>query len=239
VPFTRPLGRTREYVEIVRKVLARQTLEHDGEEWTLPLREGGTGLGKPLKLLAKPVQDRIPIYLGSIGPKAVEQTGEIADGWLPFLLDPARPEVLLEPLHRGLEKSGRDASALDIAAVVPLAIHDDPEVARNLVRPWLAFYLGAMGAKDKNFYVELAASYGHGDAARAVQTAFLEGDRMGAALAITDELIDSAAIATTPGELPERLAAYEAAGVTTLVAVPSGDDKAGVVRTLAEASVHA
>ena len=239
VPFTRPLGRTREYVEIVRKVLARQTLEHDGEEWTLPLREGGTGLGKPLKLLAKPVQDRIPIYLGSIGPKAVEQTGEIADGWLPFLLDPARPELLMEPLRRGLEKSGRDASAIDIAAVVPLAIHDDLEVARNLVRPWLAFYLGAMGAKDKNFYVELAASYGHGEAARAVQTAFLEGDRMGAALAITDELIDSAAIATTPDGLPERLAAYEAAGVTTLVAVPSGDDKAGVVRTLAEAGVHA
>jgi F420-dependent oxidoreductase-like protein len=239
VPFTKPLGRTREYVEIVRKVLARETLEHDGEEWTLPLREGGTGLGKPLKLLAKPVQDRVPIYLGSIGPKAVEQTGEIADGWLPFLLDPARPELLLDPLRRGLAKAGREEGDFDIAAVVPVAIHDDQETAYNLVRPWLAFYLGAMGAKDKNFYVELADSYGHGEAARAVQAAFLDGDRMGAALAITDALIDSACIATTPDGLPAKLAAYEAAGVTTLVAVPSGDDKAGVVRALAEAGVHA
>ena len=154
-------------------------------------------------------------------------------------LIPRGPSCCSSRCTAGSPSRGRDASALDIAAVVPLAIHDDLEVARNLVRPWLAFYLGAMGAKDKNFYVELAASYGHGDAARAVQTAFLEGDRMGAALAITDELIDSAAIATTPEGLPERLAAYEAAGVTTLVAVPSGDDKAAVVRALAEAGVHA
>jgi len=238
VPFARPLSRTREYVEIVRKVLARETLEYQGKEWTLPLPEG-TGLGKPLKLLAKPVQERIPIYLGSIGPKAVEQTGAIADGWLPFLLDPARPELLLDPLRRGMEGAGRPADAVDIAAVVPVAVNDDPALARDLVRPWLAFYLGAMGAKTKNFYVELAERYGHGDAARAVQQAALDGDRMGAVLAVTDELIDSSAIATTPDGLPDRLAAYEAAGVTTLVAVPSGDDKAGVVRLLAEAGVRA
>ncbi len=238
VPFARPLSRTREYVEIVRKVLARETLEYEGKEWTLPLRDA-SGLGKPLKLLARPVQERIPIYLGSIGPKAVEQTGAIADGWLPFLLDPAHPDVLLDPLRRGMEAGGRPAGAIDIAAVVPVAINDDLGLARDLVRPWLAFYLGAMGAKDKNFYVELAERYGHGDAARAVQAAMLEGDRMGAALAVSDALIDSSAIATTPDGLPDRLAAYEAAGVTTLVAVPSGDDKAGVVRLLAEAGVHA
>ena len=238
VPFARPLRRTREYVEIVRRVLAREApLEFEGEEWRLPLDEhdGGSGLGKPLKLLAKPVQERIPIYLGAIGPRAVEQVGVIADGWLPFLLDPSQPELLLEPLQAGLEKAGRSVNAVDVAPVVPVSVHEDVEEARNQARPWLAFYLGAMGARQKNFYVELAGRYGHGEAARACQEKMLAGDRMGAAMAITPELIDSACIATTPGGLDDRLAAYEATGATTLVAVPGGD-KPAVVRALAAAA---
>jgi len=235
VPFTRPLRRTREYVEIVRAVLAREApLEYSGQEWTLPLADGGTGLGKPLKLLAKPVQERIPIYLGAIGPRAVEQVGEIADGWLPFLLNPYEPEMLLDPLRAGAEKAGRPLDEIDIAPVVPTAIHDDLNEARHLVRPWLAFYLGAMGAKEKNFYVDLAERYGHGDSARACQEAMLAGDRVGSAMALTDELIDAACIAATPASLDDRLAAYEAAGATTLVAVPAGD-RPRLVRTLAAA----
>src|SRR4051812_23895639 len=179
VPFRRPLRRTREYVEIVRKVLAREApLEHAGEEWTLPLPDG---LGKPLKLLARPVSERIPIYLGAIGPKAVEQVGEIADGWLPFLLNPAEPELLMDPLRAGAEKAGRTLADIDVAPVVPVSIDEDIDAARDQARPWLAFYLGAMGAKDKNFYVDLADRYGHGDAAREVQRLALAGDRMGAA----------------------------------------------------------
>jgi F420-dependent oxidoreductase-like protein len=232
VPFRRPLRRTREYVEIVRKVLAREApLEHDGEEWTLPLPDG---LGKPLKLLAKPVSD-VPIYLGAIGPKAVEQVGEIADGWLPFLLNPREPDFLLDPLRAGVEKTGRSLEEIDIAPVVPVSIHEDIDEARNLSKPWLAFYLGAMGAKEKNFYVDVAAEYGHGDSAREVQERFLAGDRMGAAAAVTPELIDAACIATTPAGLDEKLAAYEAAGVDTLVAVPGGD-RTATVRLLAEAT---
>jgi F420-dependent oxidoreductase-like protein len=232
VPFRRPLRRTREYVEIVRKVLAREApLEHDGEEWTLPLPDG---LGKPLKLLAKPVSD-VPIYLGAIGPKAVEQVGEIADGWLPFLLNPHEPDFLLDPLRAGVEKTGRSLEEIDIAPVVPVSIHEDIDEARNLSKPWLAFYLGAMGAKEKNFYVDVAAEYGHGDSAREVQERFLAGDRMGAAAAVTPELIDAACIATTPAGLDEKLAAYEAAGVDTLVAVPGGD-RTATVRLLAEAT---
>jgi F420-dependent oxidoreductase-like protein len=232
VPFRRPLRRTREYVEIVRKVLAREApLEHSGEEWTLPLPDG---LGKPLKLLARPVQERIPIYLGAIGPKAVEQVGEIADGWLPFLLNPSEPDVLLDRLRAGAERAGRSLDDIDIAPVVPVSIHEDVEEARNLSRPWLAFYLGAMGAKDKNFYVEVASLYGHGDSARAVQERMLAGDRAGAAAAVTPELIDASCIATTPAGLDDKLATYEAAGVTTLVAVPGGD-RAATVRLLAEA----
>jgi len=238
VPFRRPLARTREYVEIVRKIVAREApLEHAGREWTLPLGEeqGGGGLGKPLKLLAKPVQERIPIYLGAIGPRSVEQVGEIADGWLPFLLNPAEPDVLLDPLRRGVEKAGRTLDDIDVAPVVPVSVHEDLEEARNLSRPWLAFYLGAMGAKDKNFYVQLAELYGMGNAAREVQAKMLAGDRVGAAQAVTPELIDASCIATTPAGLDDKLAAYEAAGVDTIVAVPGGDRPA-TVRLLAEAT---
>jgi F420-dependent oxidoreductase-like protein len=237
VPFTRPLKRTREYVEVIRRALAREApLSYDGDEFPLPLPGG---LGKPLKLLAKPVQEEIPIYLGAIGPKAVEQVGEIADGWLPFMFNPAAPEVLLDGLDRGLEKVGRTRADVDVAPVVPVCIADDVETARHGGRAWLAFYLGAMGAKDKNFYVDLADRYGHGDAARECQRLALEGDRMGAAAALTPEIIDAASICTTPDRLAERVAAYEAAGADTLIAVPSGDDKAAVVRALAEVGTKA
>jgi F420-dependent oxidoreductase-like protein len=227
VPFARPVARTREYLETVRRALEREPVQ-------LPC-EGGSGLAKPLKLLARPVQERIPIYLGAIGPRSVEQCAEIADGWLPFFLDPAHPEVMLEPLRRGFERAGRDPVGFDVAPVVPVALDADPARARDAVRPWLAFYLGAMGAKEKNFYVEAAARYGHGDAARAVQERMLAGDRAAAAAALSDGLVDCAAIATTPDALGERLAAYADAGATTLVAVPSGADKAAVVRALEEA----
>jgi F420-dependent oxidoreductase-like protein len=147
VPFERPLRRTREYVEIVRMALARKTVSYEGREWTLPLPDG---LGRPLKLLARPVQERVPIYLGAVGPKAVRQTGEIADGWLPFMLDPSDPRPLLEPLERGLAAAGRSRSEMDVAPCVPMALAADVDAARDAVRPWLAFYLGAMGAPEKN-----------------------------------------------------------------------------------------
>jgi F420-dependent oxidoreductase-like protein len=240
VPFAKPLARTREYVEIVRAALARQPLEHEGAHWTIPLdaAHGGGGLGKPLKLLARPVQDRIPVYLGAIGPKSVEQVGAIADGWLPFLLNPAEPELMMDPLRRGAAAAGRPLADIDVAPVVPLAVHDDPAEARHQVRPWLAFYLGAMGAKDKNFYVEVADRYGHGAAARECQEKMIAGDRVAAAMALTDDLIDAACICTSAAGLDAHLAAYAAADATTLVAVPSGPDKAAAVRALAAAGVR-
>src|SRR3954451_11566316 len=145
VPFARPVARTREYVEIVRAALSRKgPLTHEGREYRIPM-EGGTGLGKPLKLLARPVQKPVPIYLGAVGPKAVEQAGEIADGWLPFMLDPRRADVLLEPLRGGLAQAGGTLADIDIAAAVPVGLDADAGAARDAVRPWLAFYLGAMG----------------------------------------------------------------------------------------------
>jgi F420-dependent oxidoreductase-like protein len=236
VPFTRNLGRTREYVDTVRRVLARERVALPLEGAGLPGADPGLGLGKPLKLLTRPVQDRLPIYLGAIGPKAVRQTGAIADGWLPFMLDPTEPETLLGPLREGAEAAGRTLADIDIAPVVPVAIDEDLDAARDAVRPWLAFYLGSMGAKSKNFYVELAERQGHGAAAREVQDRALAGDRVGAVAAVTDGLVDAGAIATTPTGLDARLAAYERAGVNTLVAVPCGEDRPGVLRALAAAT---
>ena len=209
VSFARPLRRTREYVEIVREALARKgPLEYEGQEFRLPVE--GTGLGKPLKLLAKPLQERIPIYLGAIGPKAVEQAAEIADGWLPFIFTPE----LLDPFR------GRD---VDISPVVMVCVDEDIDRARDLARPWLALYMGGMGAKGKNFYVESAERFGHGETAHRVQELFMAGDRAGAARALSDGLIDETAICCRPGELDGRLAEYERAGATTLLAMPFGD----------------
>ena len=224
VPFARPLARTREYVEVVRRALAREGgLEYEGEEFRLPVDPDG--LGKPLRLLVKPVRERIPVYLGAIGPRAVEQTARIADGWLPFMFTPERAEELLEPF------AGTD---LDIAPVVMICVDSDLDRARDLARPWLALYLGGMGAKGKNFYVETAERFGQGEAAREVQRLFMAGDRAGAGAALTPELIDGSAICCRPAELDERLAAYERAGATTLLAMPFGDRPA-IVDALASA----
>ena len=224
VPFSRPLARTREYVQIVRAALAREApLMYEGEEFRLPV-EGGTGLGKPLKLLARPVQDRIPIYLGSMGPKAIEQTAQIADGWLPSMFSPE----LAEPFE------GTD---IDISPVVMVCVDEDIDRARDFARPWLTVYLGGMGTKEKNFYVEAAERAGQGESAREVQRLYMAGDRPGAAAALTAELIDSSAVCCRPAELDEHLAHYERAGATTLLAMPFGDRPA-IVDRLAS-SVHA
>ena len=229
VDFSRPVARTREYVEIVRRALAREgPLQYEGREFQLPI-DGGTGLGKPLKLLAKPVQDRIPIYLGAVGPKAVEQTAEIADGWLPFGFDPTRADELLAPIRA----SGRE---IDVAPVVMICVDDDRGRARDLARPWLTIYMGGMGAKGKNFYVDAADRAGFGDSAREVQRLFIEGDRAGAAAALSDELIESNAVCTDLAGLPARIAEFDEAGVNTLLAMPFGDDRPAIVRAIAGAA---
>src|SRR4051812_47981803 len=193
VPFARPVSRTREYVEIVRLALSGKKVEFHGREFELPLPDG---LGKPLRLLGEPRD--IPVYLGATGPKAVELVGEIADGWLPFMVDPDDPSVLMDRLDAGLEKAGRSRSDIDVGVAVAMGMSDDLQAARDAVRPLLAFYLGAMGAKEKNFYIELAERAGFGDPARAVQDAWLGGDRGGAVGLVPDELIDRLCIACTP-----------------------------------------
>jgi F420-dependent oxidoreductase-like protein len=232
VPFTAPLRRTREYVEIIRLALSGQRVSYDGAEWTLPVRDGGLGLGQPLKLIAAPEAGSIPIYLGVGGEKTVQQAGQLADGWTPFLFSPEHAGLLTAPLLRGIERAGRTRSDVTVAPLVVGAIDDDLNRARDAIRPVLTLYFGGMGAPSQNFYVDLAGRYGHGASARACQDAYLAGDKHAAARALTDELCDLVALVATPGTLGERLAEYDAAGVDVLVVVPFGD-RAALVDALA------
>ena len=232
VPFTRPLRRTREYVEVVRKTWAREVVSYQGEEFQLP-SEGGTELGKPLKLMISPVQESVPIYLGAIGPKAIVQTGEIADGWLPAFFNPHDAGDLLAGLDEGLERSGRTREAIDIAPLVPVAVEERLQDAQDAVKPFIAFYLGGMGAKGKNFYVDLCEKYGFGEEANEIQDRFLAGDRMGAVNAVSEDIIEIGSIAVTPDLLDERLAAYSGAGADSLVAMTFGGSRDSTIERLA------
>jgi F420-dependent oxidoreductase-like protein len=224
VAFTAPLGRTREYVEVVRMALANQNVQYKGKHFSVPADEStGLGLGKSLKLLMAPTVDSVPIYLGVAGPRTVEQAGEIADGWLPFLFGPQQAAEMMAPLLRGLEKAGRRREQVDVAPLIPVAIDDDEKRARDAVRPFLAFYLGAMGSAEKNFYVDMAERHGFGESARLCQKRFLAGDRLGAERAVSDGLVDLVALATTPSTLPARLDEFRATGIDTLIAIPFGD----------------
>ena len=222
VPFTAPLRRTREYVEIVRLALSGQPVAYDGAEWSMPARSG-LGLGKPLKLIAAPESGSVPIYLGVGGEKTVQQAGEIANGWTPFLFSPAHAGALTAPLLRGIERAGRARSDVTVAPLVAGALDDDLSLARDAVRPVLTLYFGGMGARGKNFYVDLAERYGHGRSARACQDAYLTGDKQAASAALTDELCDLVALVATPATLGLKLAEYAAAGVDVLVVAPFGD----------------
>jgi len=228
-PFAKPLARTRAYVDIIRRALA-------GEQLEVQVPEGqGSGLGKPLRILAKPVRARIPIYLGATAPKAIEQCGEIADGWIGFLIDPDNPAMTVGAMLDAVRAAGRPVEDFDLCALTPTAVADTEDEALDLVRPWIAFYLGAMGAKGKNFYVELAARMGHGEAAEHVRDLYLGGDRAGAAAAVPRDFLAAVTIATTPDGLAERLRAYESTGVTTVISIPCGDHER-TVTALADAS---
>ena len=164
----KPLGKTREYVEIVRAIVRRERLEHHGEHYDIPV-QGGTGLGKPLKLMARPLRAEIPIYLAAIAPKAVEQAFEIADGWLPIFWSPEQARHVF-PLERA-----RDG--FDIAPSVPAIVTDDVESARTMLKEYYSFYIGGMGARGKNFYNDLFTRYGYEAEAREIQDLFLGGNQ--------------------------------------------------------------
>ncbi|MEL7433219.1 MAG: LLM class F420-dependent oxidoreductase [Chloroflexota bacterium] len=234
-PYGKPLGKTREYVSILRTIFAREEpLVHAGKHYHIPYEgDDATGLGKPLKSIIHGRED-IPIYIASIGPKNVTLTAEIADGWLPIFFSPERyPEYFEEYVNEGLEKAGNGKSIadFDIAPSVMVAMHDNLDMARNQVRPMLALYVGGMGAKNKNFYNDLAVRYGFEEAAETIQDLYLAGKKAEAVVAVPDELIDSVALVGPKERIAERIELWKDSDVTTML-VQTNDIE--TVRALAE-----
>ena len=220
--FAKQLQRTREYVAIVRKALARERLVYEGEQYTLPLPDGP---GKALKLMIGPVQERIPIYVAAIGPKNMQLTGEIADGWLPIFFSPEHVGESRELLEEGAGRAGRTLDeSFDVAPTVNISIDDDVDRARDQMRPFIALYVGGMGSRDRNFYNSLVQRYGFEDAAKEIQDLYLEGKKDEAAAAIPKELIDTITLVGPKEMIRDRLAVYRDAGVGTLIVSPVSFD---------------
>jgi F420-dependent oxidoreductase-like protein len=222
VRYDAPIARTREVIEICRQVWRREKLQYQGEHYEIPLPAGkGTGLGKALKLINKPVRERIPILIAALGPKNVELAAELAEGWQPiFFLPEKADDVWGGALAAGRSKRDAALGDLEVFAGPTLAIGDNVEPLREIVKPHLALYIGGMGAKGKNFYHTLATRYGYGPQADRIQELYLAGDKEAAAKAVPDDLVRDVSLIGTPAFVKERIAAFREAGVTTLNVVP-------------------
>jgi F420-dependent oxidoreductase-like protein len=237
VPYDRPLTRTREIIDVCRKVWAREApLTHDGAVFHIPLPAGeGTGLGKALKIIGHPVRPRIPIWVAALGEKNVAMTAEVADGWLPLFFVPDKAKVVFgASIDAGTAKRDASLEPLQIAAGGLLAIGEEAEVApiRELGRATAALYIGGMGAKGKNFYNELAVRYGYEKEAAEVQDLYLSGNKKEAAAKVPAELIEATSLCGPVGYLRDRLAAMAEAGVTHLNVTPVGGDPVAMIETV-------
>lgn len=235
VAYGKPLGKTREYVEIVRKIFKREEpLVHHGEHYQIPYAgPDATGLGKPLKSILHPRPD-IPIYLASIGPKNVALTAEIADGWLPFLFSPRHYDaVYAANVNEGFAAAGggKGYERFDIAPSTQVIIDDDLESARNRLKPMLALYIGGMGAKGKNFYNELTVRYGYEEAAETIQNLYLSGQKAEAIAAVPDAFVDDVALVGPAARVRDRLQMWRDSPITTLNVIAYDID---TLRQLAE-----
>jgi F420-dependent oxidoreductase-like protein len=239
VRFDKPLARTREYVEIVRMALARETVKHDGTFWTLPLPDGP---GKALRLTVHPVRDDIPLYLAAIGPKNLELTGEIADGWLAIFFAPEHAAEQLGHVAAGRATAGKEMAGFDVVPTVPVVISETGsaealEACAAPLRHYAALYVGGMGSREQNFYNRLAVRMGYAEAAATVQDLYLSRQHRDAAEAVPFEFIDRTSLIGPRERVRDRLAAYAEAGVTTLsVASYAGslEERVAVLRTMAE-----
>ena len=222
----KPLGRTREYVEIVRAALRREVVEHEGEHYRIPYTgPGATGLGKPLKLMLRPLRAEIPIYLAAIGPRNVALAAEIADGWLPIFLAPERFD---EAFGESLAAAGE---GFEIAPTVSVLVGDDVQALRDTLKPYLALYVGGMGARGRNFYNALVRRYGWEAEAERIQELYLSGHQREAIAAVPDELVDAVALVGPKERIRDRLEAWRETPVTTLIV---GSPQPEALRTLAE-----
>ncbi len=218
-PYPRPLARTREYVEIVRKIVARaEPVTYDGDFYQLPL-QGGAGLGKPLRSTVHPLRADIPIYLGSEGPKNVALTAEIADGWLPLFFAPKDNQFYLDALNEGFARPGarQTLAGFDVAAVVPVVINDDVEAAADAIRPMLALYAGGMGAREANFHLNVFARMGYEAECARIQDLYLAGDKRAAIAAVPTAMVEDVALVGPPAKIRSDLDAWRESVVNTLV----------------------
>ncbi|PWV76894.1 probable F420-dependent oxidoreductase, Rv3520c family [Prauserella marina] len=238
VRFGAPLARTREYVDIVRMALRRERVRYEGTHFRLPLPDGP---GKALRLTVHPERERIPVYLAAIGPRNLELTGEIADGWLPVFFSPEHAGDHLAAIRVGAEKAGRDLgdSGFDIAPTVPLVPGEDWKTCADAVRAYAALYIGGMGSKEHNFYNQLACRMGFEAEAALIQEKYLAKDYEAAMAAVPLGFLDATALLGPKERIAERMRAYADAGVTTLTlspALPDQDAAAGALRTAVEAA---
>ncbi|HEY2209095.1 MAG TPA: LLM class F420-dependent oxidoreductase [Gaiellaceae bacterium] len=225
-PWGKPLGKTREYVEIVRAALRREVVEQQGEHYRIPWDgPGATGLGKPLKLMLRPLRAEIPIYLAALGPKNVALAAEIADGWLPIFVAPERFEEAFGP---SLAAAPPD---FEIAATASVFVGDDVPALLDALRPHVALYVGGMGAKGRNFYNALVRRYGWEEEAERIQELYLAGKQREAIAAVPDELVDAVTLVGPKERIAERLEAWRETPVTTLVL---GTMQPEALQTLAE-----
>jgi F420-dependent oxidoreductase-like protein len=232
--FARQLKRTREYVAVLRMALARERVSYEGETIQLPLPDGP---GKALKLTIAPVQKRIPIYLAAIGPNNTRLAGEIADGWIPTFFSPEHVAALRTLLEQGAARAGRSLDGFEIAPTVNAFVSDDLEQARDVMRPVVALYVGGMGSRKQNFYNQLVRRYGFDQAATEIQDLYLEGKRDEACAAIPPELIDLICLCGPREVVRDRLAAFRAAGVGTLMVTPMSlttEDRIAQLRAIAQ-----
>jgi F420-dependent oxidoreductase-like protein len=225
-PWGKPLGKTREYVEIVRAALRRDVVEHDGEHYAIPYSgPDATGLGKPLKLMLRPLRADIPIYLAALGPKNVALAAEIADGWLPIFVAPERFDDAFGASLAGAPEG------FEIAATASVLVGDDVPALLDALRPHVALYVGGMGAKGRNFYNSLVRRYGWEEDAERIQELYLSGKQREAIAAVPDELVDAVALVGPKERIAERLEAWRETPVTTLVL---GTPQPEALQTLAE-----
>lgn len=217
-PFAKPLSRLREYVDIVKLGLSGQRLVYRGDHYVLP-RPGGEG--KALKTSVRPRPD-LPIYLATLGPKSLEYTGEVADGWLGTSFIAEHGDVLLDPIRVGAARAGRSLAEIDIQVSAQLQVSDDVDALIARARPAMAFSLGGMGSAKTNFYNDAYSRAGYGDVATEVQRLWVEGDKASAAAAVPDEMILAAHPIGTPDMVKERIRAYATAGVDSLRLSPQG-----------------
>jgi len=234
VDYAKPWGRTREYVDVVRKIIAREgPLEHHGEHYDLPLRAGSSGQAKALKLNFHPLRNEIPVFLGAIGRKSVELAAEIADGWIPIFFDvDAFESAWGEHLEAGFAAGGRTRADLEVSPSVQVAIDGDLDAARAIVKAGLLLYLGGMGSRKVNFYVDLAHRFGYGDAADEVQALYQDGKRDEAYAAIPDEMVAATSLIGTEAEVAERLERFSAAGIDRLIVTPVQPDMTERLHTI-------